>query len=91
MSYDLMVFAAEAAPKEREVFMKWCKEQSKWVEDHSYDNPDVSTPALRAWFMEMIKAYPAMNGPYSSEELPEDESSVTDYSVGKFVIYACFA
>lgn len=39
----------------------------------------------------MIKAYPAMNGPFSSDHLPEDESSVTDYSVGKFVIYAAFA
>ncbi len=32
-----------------------------------------------------------MNGPFSSEEFPEDDSTVTDYSVGKDAIYAAFA
>ena len=91
MSYDLMVFAPEQAPKEREGFLEWYDEQSEWEEEHSYDNPEVSTPALRAWFMEMIKSYPAMNGPFSSVSLPENESTVTDYSVGQSVIYAAFA
>ena len=91
MSYDLMVFAVEAAPRERAAFLEWYGEQSEWGEDHSYDDPEVSSPALRAWFMEMIKSYPPMNGPFASDELPEDESSVTDYSVGRFVIYAAFA
>lgn len=39
MSYDLMVFASEAAPKVREALMEWYDEQSKCGEDHSYDNP----------------------------------------------------
>jgi len=91
MSYDLMVFAPEAAPHGREAFMEWYDEQSEWEEEHSYDNPEVSTPALRAWFLEMIQSYPAMNGPFSSDDLPEDEASVTDYSVGRSVIYAAFA
>jgi len=71
--------------------MEWYDEQSEWEEEHSYDNPKVSTPSLRAWFMEMIQSFPAMNGPLSSEELPEDEATVTDYSVGNAVIYAAFA
>jgi hypothetical protein len=29
----------------------------------------------------MIQTYPAMNGPFSEEGLPEDEGAVTDYSV----------
>lgn len=91
MSYDLMVFAPEQAPTEREGFLDWYDEQSEWEEEHSYDNPAVSTPALRAWFMEMIQSYPAMNGPLSSPSLPEDESTLTDYSVGRSVIYAAFA
>ncbi|MEH6461766.1 hypothetical protein [Chitinimonas sp. JJ19] len=90
MSYDLMVFASEAAPKDREAFLAWYDEQSEWEEAHSYDNPEVSTPALRAWFLEMIQAYPAMNGPFSSTDQQEDEVSVTDYSVGCSVIYSAF-
>ena len=91
MSYDLLVFAPEKAPKDREAFLAWWDETSEWSEDHSYDDPKVSSPELQTWFLEMIKSYPAMNGPFSSEELPEDESSVTDYSVGKEAIYVAFA
>lgn len=91
MSYDLMVFAPEGAPRDRETFMEWYDEQSDWGEDHAYDNPDVSTPGLRAWFLEMIHSFPAMNGPFSSDDLPEDEASATDYSIGRSVIYAAFS
>lgn len=91
MSYDLMVFAVEAAPKDRAAFLEWYEGHTEWEEDHSYDNPDVSAPALKAWFLEMIQSWPAMNGPFSSEDFPEDDSTVTDYSVGREVIYAAFA
>lgn len=91
MSYDLLVFAPAKAPNEREAFLSWWEETSEWSENHSYDDPKVSTPELQAWFLEMIKSYPAMNGPFSSEEFPEDDSAVTDYSVGKEAIYAAFA
>lgn len=91
VSYDLMVFALEVAPRDRASFMEWYDAQTEWQEDHSYNDPTVCTPALRAWFMEMIQSYPAMNGPYAQEDLPEDEGSVTDYSVGRFAIYAAFS
>jgi hypothetical protein len=91
VSYDLMVFDPEVAPKRREDFLKWYDEQVAWEEPHSYDSPEVSTPRLRAWFMEMIETYPAMNGPHALQELPADEASLTDYSVGRFVIYAGFS
>jgi hypothetical protein len=91
MSYDLAVFETSAAPRDRAAFLEWFQRQTEWDEPHSFDDPSVSSPALRAWFMDMIKDYPAMNGPYSSAELPEDEAAVTDYSVGKALIYATFA
>ena len=50
MSYDLMVFDPEAAPLDRDAFMRWFEHQAEWSEDHDYDDPAVSTPALRAWF-----------------------------------------
>ena len=69
--------------------MKWYRQQTEWSEDHGYNNPEVSVPELRAWFMEMITHYPPMNGPLSSDD--PDDPKVTDYSVGKTVIYAAFA
>ncbi len=88
MSYDLMVFDSKSAPSNRQGFMDWYRRQTKWGEGHRYDNPDISTPELRAWFLDMISRYPMMNGPYASEE---DSSKVTDYSIGRAVIYAAFA
>jgi hypothetical protein len=88
MSYDLMVFKKESAPKTRTDFMKWYKTQTEWSEEHSYDNPENTSTELRNWFLEMIISFPAMNGPYASDE---DNASVTDYSIGRNVIYAAFA
>ncbi|VVE36385.1 hypothetical protein PIN31009_03890 [Pandoraea iniqua] len=89
MSYDLMVFEPTAAPKDRQQFMTWFQGQTAWSEAHSYDDPVVSSPALQAWFLEMVQHFPAMNGPYASDDV--DDPKVTDYCVGQVVIYSAFA
>jgi len=91
MSYDLMVFEPSAAPSGRQPFMEWYRQQTEWGEGHDYNDPAVSTPALKAWFLDIIQSFPPLNGPLSSADLPEDEDSVTDYSVGRSVIYCGFA
>ncbi|HYF47802.1 MAG TPA: hypothetical protein VEJ63_00235 [Planctomycetota bacterium] len=101
MSYDLMVFDPGSAPAKRDAFLKWFEKTAEWSETHSYDDPSVTTPALRAWFLEMIQTFPAMNGPYAAaddaneddeaEDDDDEESSTTDYCIGKTVIYAGFA
>jgi len=67
MSYDLMVFAPEVAPKGEAAFLEWFRLQTRWGEGHSYHDPEVSTPNLRAWFTEMIQQYPSMNGPLAPQ------------------------
>ena len=89
MSYDLMVFNVQSAPSNKKDFHKWYDKQVEWNEDHSYDDPSVSSKELRNWFEEMMKEYPAMNGPFASDDV--DDPKVTDYSVGRDVIYAAFA
>lgn len=82
MSYDLMVFAADAAPaKKRAPFLDWYDAQSEWEEGHSYDDPAVSTPALRAFYEELVQAFPPQQ---------EDEGPGTDYTIGQSVIYMTF-
>ncbi|MCI3936759.1 hypothetical protein MQX03_06085 [Chryseobacterium aahli] len=90
MSYDLMVFRKEAAPTTRTEFMKWYDEQTEWTEDHGYDDPANTSPELQNWFSEMIKTFPAMNGPFASDD-DDDSPYVTDYSIGNNVIYAAFS
>ncbi|QEI08689.1 hypothetical protein FXN63_24710 [Pigmentiphaga aceris] len=94
MSYDLMVFEPASAPADHDEFMTWYRAQTEWAEDHAYNDPKVSTPRLSAFFHEIIKQYPAMNGPYGVEELDdedEDDALVSDYTVGQSVIYIAFA
>lgn len=91
MGYDLMVFDPESAPRKRSEFMTWFQKQAEWSEDHDYDDPAVSTPALKSWFLDMIKEFPAMNGPYALEHDDLDDARITDYCVGQTVIYVAFA
>jgi len=83
-----MVFDPLAPPSDRDGFLSWYGEQVQWKEGHRYDNPDITTPDLRSWFLDMLRQYPALNGPYASDDV--DNPKVTDYSVGRSVIYAAF-
>lgn len=67
MSYDLMVFEANDAPRDRFAFEAWYHRQTQWSEAHSYDDPAVTTPALRRWFIEIIRHFPPINGPALSQ------------------------
>ena len=96
MSYDLMVFEKNTAPHTKSEFMKWYDEQTDWTEAHDYDDPAMTSPALREWFMEIIQTFPPMNGELSpsEEEIDKNEDLefyLTDYSIGKDMIYAAFA
>lgn len=82
MSYDLMVFAPDLAPaKKRGPFLDWYEQQSEWEEEHTYDNPAVSTPALRAFYEELARDF---------APLKDDDDDGTDYTIGKAVIYMSF-
>jgi hypothetical protein len=89
LSYDLMVFDAAAAPRDRTQFLAWYEKQSEWQESHGYNDPEVPAPVLKKWFREIIKAFPPMNGPLASDD--PDNPKVTDYSLGRAVICGAFA
>ena len=86
-----MVFEPEAAPKDHRRFLDWYSKQTKWNEGHSYGDPAVTSDRLRNWFTDISRNFPPLNGVGSKEELPDDEASATDYSIGKQIIYACFS
>lgn len=91
MSYDLAVFDMDAAPRERAQFLAWYDTQTEWGEEHAYDDPAVSSAPLRAWFLDIIAAFPPMNGLLAADDNDEEPGRVTDYSVGRSLIYAAFA
>lgn len=96
MSYDLMVFEKTKAPKTKKEFLAWFEKQAEWEEEHDYQTISVAAPALQNWFMEMKQTFPPMNGEYApdDEEIEADEElerHLTDYCIGREVIYAAFA
>jgi hypothetical protein len=91
MSYDLMLFEPEAPPRGHQGFMEWYSKQVEWGEGHTYNDPAISSERLQKFFSEIIVSFPPLNGVFAEEDLPEDEATATDYSVGREVIYACFS
>lgn len=90
MSYDLVIFSSESAPTERSAFLTWFIEESTWKEGVSYLDPNICTPKLQAWLVDMVTQFPAMNGPLSDARFNEDEVKLTDYSIGPLIVYASF-
>lgn len=91
MSYDLMVFERTKAPQKRKEFLVWYDKESEWSEEHGYDDPAVTSPALRNWYEEMIKTFPNMDSPDAEVEDDDAEAHLTEYGIGHNVIYAAFA
>ena len=65
MSYDLAVFDPAASPRIRRAFEDWFHRVTRWEDQQSHDDPNICSPPLKSWFLEMIKEFPAMNGPYA--------------------------
>ena len=96
MSYDLMVFEKSKAPEGEKDFLSWYREQTEQVEEHSYDNPSVSSPALQEFFYILKDIFPPMNGASApdSERLEKErglEERLGDYCIGRDIIYLSFS
>ncbi|SHY56987.1 Uncharacterised protein [Mycobacteroides abscessus subsp. bolletii] len=86
MSYDIFAFDPTKAPGDDGELMSWYEKQAEWSEPHSYDDDSVTTPALRAFYRDMIRTFPPMNGP---QAIDSDDAD-TDYSIGYGIIYVAF-
>lgn len=91
MSYYLMVFEPEAAPRDYAKFLAWFAEQMQCNEDHGYKDPSEASEQLRAWLREMLNVFPSGAGQfYESEPTDLDEDSYSGYSIGREMIYVIF-
>lgn len=67
MSYDLLVFNPEIAPRNRSDFMNWYNNLTKWEEQRDYNSPIGMTGNLPTFFEQLREEFPAMNGPFAYE------------------------
>ena len=86
-----MVFERTKAPQKRKEFLVWYDKETEWSEEHGYNDPAVTSSALREWYEEMIKTFPNMDASDVEVEDDDTEAHLTDYSIGHNVIYAAFA
>ena len=90
MSYDLLIFEPDSATDED--FPQWWDRVSRWEEPHHYDSIERATPAIRAFYRDLIRIFPPFNGP---DALSDDEVDarlaqglpVADYTIGADYIY----
>lgn len=86
-----MVFEPNAVPATHSEFLEWYARQTKWSEDHGYNDPALTSEHLRAWLQDIVRIFPPMTGPTAETASPEDEASSSDYAIGADFIYASFA
>jgi hypothetical protein len=89
MSYDLMVFQQDSAPSNKIDFMKWYESQTYWVDSRDYNDPRNTSENLWNLFIEMIRSFLPLNGPYRTEDI--DNPNASDYSLGSEIIYVAFS
>jgi len=91
MSYDLGVFDIASAPKDKIAFDTWWTKALE-AEQEFYDDIAITTPELAAWFHNMRKSYPPMNGPFAPAEDSAnfDSPKITGYQIGPKTIYCDF-
>jgi hypothetical protein len=82
MSYDLMVFAAAAAPGKRAAFLDRYDEHTDWEDEQGYDDPSVATPALQAFHADLTAEFPAAAS--------ADDEAATEYLIDPVTIYIAF-
>ena len=90
MSYDLLIFEPDSVTDED--FPQWWEQVSRWEEPRDYYTTEGSTPAIRAFYRDLIRVFPPFNGPdaLSDAELEEREEQglpVADYTIGADYIY----
>lgn len=90
MSFDLVVFDAASAPRQKEAFLVWYEEQAQWSEGHAYDDVGRAAPGLQAWYRKLIQTFPPTHGPDAPEDGEADEACQADYLIGSQVIHVSF-
>jgi len=87
MSYDLAVFDPREELRERSSFLTWFHGRTSWSDGLDYFDPGNATPALQAWYREIVGTFPPLNGPDRPENM---ELCKADYGIGPDLIYVGF-
>ncbi len=86
MSYDLIVFDPDVAP--REMIAEWYGDVMEADADYDTSDPSSTSPRLRAFYDEMRRKFPPLNGPHANRF--SDSDFLTGYEFHPGLIYMDF-
>ena len=91
MSYDLMVFDPNAAPRERDAFLEWYQHSPFESQTQIFNDPNGCSSELRNWYMAIVKEFPDYNGDdFDDERIDEVGDLAAGYAIGPSAIYVDF-
>lgn len=65
MSYDILVFDPEVAPKDNRDFLSWYRALMQGQDGRDTNSPDVMSGRLLQFFAAIRTSFPPMNGPFA--------------------------
>ena len=89
MSYDLIVFEPDAAPRDRMEFLDWIKDAAR-EDGGARSGPPSASPALWAWRNDMFEAFPASDGPRAFDPYSTLATRNATYRLVRHAIIAGF-
>jgi hypothetical protein len=92
MSYDLVVVDPRSELRERSTFMRWYASRTNWRDGFNYSNPSNATPALHAFYEEMIAIFKPLGNPLDfGTEDSDERGPVAEYVIDTDIIYMAFS
>ena len=88
MSYDLVVFEVEGAPRDLQQFVDWFFNKREAAEDRGDALTQPATGRLGAFYYDMVVRFPDMNGP--SGEAKDEGEDLAGYEFQPEHIYMDF-
>lgn len=90
MSYDLLVFDPATPPSDRIGFLSWYTDLARWGDGKLVSNPAVAAPVLQAWYRDMIKGFPATNGPDNAGIAAMENDNRAEYRFSQSAVFGAF-
>jgi hypothetical protein len=90
MSYDVAVFDPAAPPGDRIGFLSWYTEIARGGDGTLVSNPAIVSPALQAWYRDMIKGFPATNGPDDAGLAATENDNRAEYRFAPNAVFVGF-
>lgn len=88
MTYDVLVFAPEAAPASRRKFLRWYGLEGN--EENAASGLSSMDLRLQSWYVKMVKFFPPRRGPLAAPSSFKGEGFLSNYVLRRNSIYTSF-